>query len=222
MVCSQTCTSADGSISYQFYEDLPLTHQDARRSCSVKNATLATNFTLNDYLAIDSCCKTPRLYRTGLVKSPGKCGEPELYSWFTSAACVDGSPLQIKGKTPAVCQSVAIPVGSLLRNNLSVALRNCSERLPYVCQTRIASTLQNETFSKATDLPFPDNSAATITGIIAACLLVLLLVLLIMLCYFKKRSTATLGLNTLDNKQVCCYTHKRNNEPKKDKKVYDW
>ena len=112
MVCTETCFSADGLFQY-VVEDSPLTHQDARRICSNRGWTLATNLTLDDYQVLDNCSYPAKPYRKGLVGDFGKCDQNSdlRFNWFTSQSCNDGSPLNITGVMPDLCQSVAIPVG---------------------------------------------------------------------------------------------------------------
>ena len=182
MSCSKTCLSADGVFEYVF-EDSSMTHQDARMSCSERGWTLATNLTLDDYQILDNCCNTTKTYRIGLVRHLERCDQSSdlRYSWLTSRSCNDGSPLNITGVIPELCQAVAIPVGKINDTGYNVRLSNCNTRLPYICQKTILTNLQ--TFkSQASPLP-----GGGIAGIIISCLLFLVL-LFMAYRYLKSRN----------------------------------
>ena len=189
MSCSKTCISADGVFEYVF-EDLSLTHQDARMSCSNRGWTLATNLTLDDYQILDNCCNTTKTYRIGLVKHQSCSQDSAIrYSWLTSQSCNDGSPLNITGVIPEMCQAVAIPVGKINDTGYNVRLSNCSNRLPYICQKAILPNLQ--TFTSQTS-PL---SGGGIAGIIISCLLFLVL-LFMAYRYLKSRNKSIVESTT--------------------------
>ena len=193
MLCSETCYSADGLFQYVF-EDSLSTHQDARSTCKYRGWTLATNLTMDDYQKLDNCCNPANTYRIGLVKHLTKCNQSSdlHFSWITSQTCNDGSPLNITGVIPQLCQSVAIPVGGLKDAGYNVHLSNCSSRLPYICQKRIHITPKT---SIVTTAPATSLSAGVIAGIIAGGL-VALFSFLLLFCCLKKCNRASPKLNT--------------------------
>ena len=238
MACSETCSSADGLFQYVF-EDSLSTHQSARMSCNNRGWTLATNLTLEDYQILDNCCNTTKTYRIGLVKHQ-RCNQDSgiRYSWFTSQSCNDGSPLNITGIIPELCQAVAIPVGKLNDIGYNVRLSNCSNRLPYICQKNISTTVPQASIvatpspttlfagaSATTPQTAIDGatlptalSAGTISGIIVGCLLVLLIIFILAIGYFKKHS------QTYPKSKPCfecCLTNSNVDEKQENYNVYD-
>ena len=239
MVCSKTCTSADGLFQYVF-EDSPLAHQNARMSCRNRGWRLATNLTLDDYQILDNCCNTTKTYRIGLVKQLSSCDQSSdlRFSWLTSRSCNDGSPLNITGVIPELCQAVALPVGKINDTGYNVLLSNCSNRLPYICQKKISTTVpqasivvtpsQTTLFAGASAIT-PQTaidgatsptvlSAGAITGITVGCLLVLLILFILAIGYFKKHSqTYPKSKPCID----CCLTNSNVDEKQENYNVYD-
>ena len=211
MSCSKTCISADGVFEYVF-EDSSLTHQDARISCRNRGWTLATNLTLDDYQILDNCCNTTKTYRIGLTKQLIRCDQSSdlRYSWLTSRSCNDGSPLNITGVIPEICQAVAIPVGKINDTGYNVRLSNCSDRLPYICQKRSPTTTPQSTI--ATTATLTALSAGVIAGIIAASLLAFFSFLLLF-CYLKKCVRESPKLNKCGwQKTNCFFTNSNENK----------
>ena len=233
MICSATCTSADGLFRYVF-EDSPLTYQNARMSCNSRGWTLATNLTLDDYQILDNCCNTTKTYRIGLAKQLIRCDQSSdlRYSWLTSRSCNDGSPLNITGVIPEICQAVAIPVGKINDTGYSVRLSNCSDRLPYICQKRSSTTTTPQSTIVATssttglsagaiattpqtpivEVTSPtDLSVGVIAGIIAGSLLAFFSFLLLFY-YLKKRVKESPKLNKCGwQKTNCFFTNSNKN-----------
>ena len=224
MICSAACTSADGLFRYVF-EDSPLTHQGARMSCINRGWTLATNLTLDDFQILDNCCNTTKTYRIGLVKHQ-RCNQDSgiRYSWLTSQSCNDGSPLNITGVIPELCQAVAIPVGKINDTGYNVRLSKCSNRLPYICQKRsptttpqsmIVATSSTTGLSAGAIATTPqtpivevtsptDLSVGVIAGIIAGSLLAFFSFLLLF-CYLKKCVRESSKLNKCGWQKTNCF-----------------
>ena len=232
MSCSETYISADEVFEYVF-EDSPLTHLNTRLSCNNRGWILATNLTLDDFQILDNCCNTTKTYRIGLAKQFSKCDQSSdlRYSWLTSRSCTNGSPLNITGVIPELCQAVAIPVGGLGDTGYNVRLSNCSDRLPYICQKRSPTTTPQSTIVATTSTtglsagaivttpqtPIVEVTAPTdlsdgvIAGIIAGSLLAIFSFLLLF-CYLKKCVKESPKLNKCGwQKTNCFFTNSNKN-----------
>ena len=213
MSCSRTCDYSNQDYNYEFVEER-LSHSNAKKSCVQRNGTLATNLDQKTLLGLYLCCspETPTSYRIGLTKSSRCANTTTPYSWLGSKNCTNGRPLGIRGLRPEGCQSVALPFGSL-EQGFEVNLRNCSEELPYICQTKklmlatTSATLQVTGTSKLNqaDLQSPGyrggqtshqssdsyTPGGAIAGAVVGAIVLALLIFLLLVCRSKKNRSKT-------------------------------
>ena len=136
MTCRQ-CEGPEGKFIYTFLNKR-VTRPQASQGCMQRNETLAKELSRHDYMRLysrDCCLSRTRSYWIGLDKS-SECNRTKPYRWWGTKKCVDSSPLSITGYRPSGCQSLALPpITSLAsRNGFAVPLRNCNEKLGYICQ----------------------------------------------------------------------------------------